>query len=98
MPAAPELIAAFDAALRQVDRAVAADMRTRTGKPAREQLDRLRTELLARRDAAVETAAVDPDWVRDAVRGVVGWAPETELTLIAALGGIARANGRGRTG
>ena len=96
MPAAPELIAALDAALRQVDRALAADMRTRAGDSARPQLEQLRTELRARRDAAAETASVDAHWLRDTVRSVAGWAPDTELTLIAALGAIARATEGGR--
>ena len=96
MPPAPELIAALNAALKQVDRALAADMRTRTGDSARSQLEQLRTELRARRDAVGDAANVDAEWLRDTVRRVAGWAPDTELALIAALGGIARANESGR--
>ena len=96
MPADPALTSAFDTALKQIDRALSADMRTRTGEPARPQLEQLRAELRAHRDRAAEAGDVDAAWVRDAVRSVVAWAPETELTLIAALGAIARANGRGR--
>jgi hypothetical protein len=95
MPVAPELTAALDTALRQVDRALAADMRTRTGSSARPQLEQLRAELRARRADADRAIAVDAEWLRETVRGVVAWAPESELTLVAALGAIARASGRG---
>ena len=97
MTSATDLITAFDAALRQVDRALAANMRTLGGEPARLQLEQLRADLHARRQAAADTGRVDPDWVRDTVRSIVAWAPATEMALIAALGQIARANGRERS-
>ena len=96
MPAALELSAAFDAALRQVERALAADMRTMTGEPARTKLEQLGADLRAQRASAVASGSADPAWVRETVRRVADWAPATELALIAALGQIARANGRGR--
>jgi len=34
---------------------------------------------------------VDPEWFKKTVRDLIEWAPETELSLVAALGRIARA-------
>jgi hypothetical protein len=90
-----DLAAAFDAALRQVERALGDDMRTLAGASARPELERLRAELHAQRGAAVAAGGADPEWVRRTVRDVVAWAPETELPLVAAIGAIARAS-RGR--
>ena len=90
-----ELTAAFDEALGQVERAIASDMRTRSGGAARPQLERLREQLLAERAAAAARRAVDRAWVGAAVRSVADWAPDHELKLIAALGAIARGGGRG---
>ena len=93
MPDRSALADAFDAALRQVDRALADDMPTLAGeRSARPELERLRADLHAQRAAALEAGAADPEWVRRTVRWVVEWAPETELPLVAALGGIARAS------
>ncbi|HET9635121.1 MAG TPA: hypothetical protein VFP26_04255 [Gemmatimonadaceae bacterium] len=39
----------------------------------------------------MQRGSVDKDWFQKTVRWVVEWAPENDLTLIAALGGIARA-------
>lgn len=85
------IAAAFDRAVDQVDRALAAGMRTGAGEPAAPELARLRTALVAEREAAVARGGVDRDWVRDTVRAVAAWTPESELSLLAALGGIARA-------
>ena len=82
------LSAAFDHALRQVDGADA--MHTADGEPAGPRLARLRDAIVAERDAALSRGQVDPAWVRDTVRDVAAWTPESELTLLAALGGIAR--------
>ena len=87
------IAAAFDHALQQVDRAIAAGMPTATGEPAAPELARLRTALVTAREAAVARGHVDRDWVRDTVRAVAAWTPESELSLLAALGGIARAGG-----
>ena len=84
--------AAFDAALKQVDQALAADLRTQGGASARAELTRLRSELESERTAALQRGAVDPEWVRRVVREVAAWTQETELSLIAALGRIARAS------
>jgi hypothetical protein len=41
-------------------------------------------------ESALERGAVDREWFQRTVRDLVEWVPETELTLIAALGRIAR--------
>ena len=87
------LAAAFDHAIAQVDRALAAGMHTGTGESATPELARLRAALLAEREAAVARGGVDREWVRDTVRAVATWTPDSELSLLAALGGIARAGG-----
>lgn len=89
-----DLAAAFDDALGQVERALAGGMATRDGGPARPQLERLRGEIEAQRHVAAAAGVPDPIWVRRTVRWVAGWAPETELSLLAALGRIARAGSR----
>lgn len=98
MPTDSELMAALDAALRAVERAIAAGLRTRTGEPARSELEQLRVELVAERQAAMgqgaAAAAVDREWIARAVRAVADWAPDDEVNLIAALGRIARAAAR----
>ena len=77
---------------RAIDRAIAgADaMHTADGEPAAPRLARLRDAIVAERVAALARGRVDPAWVRDTVRDVAAWTPESELTLLAALGGIAR--------
>lgn len=86
------LAAAFDHALRQVDRALAgADaMHTADGEPARPRLVQLRDALATERESARARGHVDPEWVRATVRDVAAWTPDSELSLLAALGGIAR--------
>lgn len=91
MTAATTLAAAFDRAIAQVDRALAAGMRTADGEPATPELARLRAALATERALAVARGTVDRDWVRDTVRAVAAWTPDSELSLLAALGGIARA-------
>ena len=39
---------------------------------------------------ALERGTIDRDWVQKTVRWVVEWMPESDLTIIAALGRIAR--------
>jgi len=87
------LAAAFDHAIAQVDRALAAELRTGAGEPAAPELARLRALLVAERAAAVARGGVDREWVRETVRAVAAWTPDSELSLLAALGGIARAGG-----
>lgn len=62
------------------------------GSSAAENLERLNSDLVAERSKALERGSVDKEWVQTTVRWLVAWVPETELTLIAALGRIARAN------
>ena len=88
------LSAAFDRALRQVDRARAARLRTAAGEPAAPRLAELRAAIVAERDATLARGRVETGWVRATVRDVAAWTPDTEVALLAALGGIARAGGR----
>ena len=82
---------AFAEALRHVERSLAAGMNAINGSSARPQLERLELELKLQRDRASERGAVDREWFQKTVRWVADWVPETEITLIAALGRIARA-------
>ncbi|HET7456512.1 MAG TPA: hypothetical protein VFJ74_02590 [Gemmatimonadaceae bacterium] len=93
MPDRHELFAALDGALRVVERAIASEMHTRDGEPARSRLERLRVELVTERQAAMAPGgggALDREWVARTVRAVAEWAPDDEVQLIAALGRIAR--------
>ena len=84
---------AIDAAVRAVDKAIANEMRAADGAPAAPRLERLRGDLLAMR---ARGAASAPE-LRAMIRDVAGWAPEDDVSLLGALGGIARAEGGGRT-
>jgi hypothetical protein len=84
-----ELGAAIDVAMHAVDRALDNDMQTSGGDPAAPHLERLRIRLVAMRDRG----SVDPDELRHMIRSVAKWAPEDDVTLLAALGAIARARG-----
>ena len=88
----PELESAIDKALTQVRRAITAGMETSDGSTAGPQLVKLERELTAQRAYASEHGSVDRDWLQSTIRGVIQWVPDEDLTLIAALGGIARAN------
>jgi hypothetical protein len=81
---------AFDSALEEVKRTKAKGMTTLAGAPAEPELDQLVTELRAERERAVECGRVDREWFQTTLKWVVGWVPESDLTLIAALGRIAR--------
>jgi hypothetical protein len=85
-----QLEVAFDAALTHVKRSIAADLKTMTGDSARPQLERLERELKAQRDQALERGTIDHKWFQQTVRWVTEWVPDTEITLIAALGRIVR--------
>ncbi len=89
MPA--ELERAFDTALAQVARLLRADVSSANGDSARPQLERLEQELRRERASAVERGTVDCEWFQKMVRWVVEWVPDSELTLVAALGAILRA-------
>jgi hypothetical protein len=79
--------AALDAALRAVDAAMAEGMRTNSGAPATEQLEKLRGGLAAMR----ERGTVDSAELRLMIRAVADWAPEMDVSLLSALGAVARA-------
>ena len=87
---AAAVAAAFDNAIRQVDRARREGMRTRGDADAASALDRLHADLVARRGDAVALGAVDAEWIGATVRAVAAWAPEHDLTLLGALGGLAK--------
>lgn len=90
MPESPGLAAAFDAAIAQTRKCLDAGMTTLSGESARSRLEILQEELESERKRAVEVGTVDREWLQKTVRALVEWVPETELTLIAALGIIAR--------
>jgi hypothetical protein len=91
VPDSPRLAAAFDAAIAQTRKCLDAGMSAINGESARSRLELLQRELERERQRAVEAGAVDREWLQKTVRALVEWVPETELTLIAALGGIVRA-------
>jgi hypothetical protein len=82
------VIETIDAALRAVDQALTSGMRTISGAPATPHLERLRDGLLAMRAGV----AVDPVELRAMIRAVADWTPELEVTLLSALGAVARAS------
>jgi hypothetical protein len=86
-----ELTSAFDAAIGQVAKCIKAQMPAIGGESAEPYLRKLEAELKTERARAVERGTVDRDWFQTTVQWLVEWVPETELTLIAALGRIARA-------
>jgi hypothetical protein len=85
-----ELEVTFNAALTHVERSLAAGLKTIDGDSARPQLEKLERELRVQRDEALKRGSVDRDWFQQTVRWVTEWVPETEITLIAALGRIVR--------
>jgi hypothetical protein len=85
-----DLESAFDEAIKQTQKCIAAGMTTIKGDDARPQLERLAEELNVERARAVERHAIDRAWVQKTVRWLVEWTPESDLTLIAAWGLIAR--------
>lgn len=91
MPTKSELESAFDAAIAQTRVRTETGMKTATGDDARPQLEKLQQELVSERKNAVATGNIDKDWLQKTVRWVADWAPDADLTLIAALGRIARA-------
>ena len=91
MSATAELEAAFDAAIAQTQTSIKARMKAVGGESAEPYLTKLKDELTLERARAATRGAVDREWFQRTVRELVEWAPETELTLIAAMGRIARA-------
>jgi hypothetical protein len=86
-----ELKSAFDAAIAQTQKSLRAGIKTIGGEPAAPYLEALQQELTLERARALERGGVDREWFQKTVRGLIEWAPETELPLVAALGRIARA-------
>jgi hypothetical protein len=89
--ASTRLLAAFDQTIAVVRRMEAVGLRTVHGASAQAQLTRLVNELSTQRAAIAGGAALDPEWAGRLVRWVAEWIPESELPLLARLGGIARA-------
>ncbi len=90
MATTAELESAFDAAIAQSRKCIKARMKAVGGELAEPYLEKLEEELKLERARALERGAVDQEWFKKTVRGLIEWVPETELTLIAALGRIAR--------
>jgi hypothetical protein len=86
-----ELEKAFDTALAQVERLIRSGLLTVEGTPARPELEELAKELRRERTNALARRSFDREWLQRTVRSVVKWLPDTELTLVAALGAIVRA-------
>ena len=89
--ASVELESAFDAAITQARKCIRAGMLAVGGEAAGPYLRKLEEELKLERARAVARGSVDREWFQKTVRWLVEWVPETELTLVAALGRIARA-------
>ena len=87
----PELDEAFQSAIGMIRNCRAAGMTCVDGSPALANLDHLEKELVDQRSRAMERGSIDREWFQKTVRWLVEWVPETEMTLIAALGRIARA-------
>jgi len=85
-----ELESAFDAAITQTRECLKASMTTSSGNTATSQLKKLEEELTFERARVIERGSVDREWFQRTLRGLIDWLPETELTLIAALGRIVR--------
>jgi hypothetical protein len=85
-----ELESAFDAAIAQAQKSIKAGMKAIGGEPAGPYLEKLEEDLKLERARALTRGAVDREWFQKTVRGLIEWVPETELTLIATLGRIAR--------
>ena len=95
MATTAELESAFDAAIAQTRKSFKDGMKTIGGESAAPYLEKLREELTLERTRALERGSVDGEWFQKTVRGLIEWAPETELSLVAALGRIARAAPKG---
>jgi hypothetical protein len=84
------LEAAIENALGAIDRARASGMRTSSGESADAKLDRLRADLVLEAAALREAGSVNADRIRAMIRSVADWAPESDVSLLSALGAIAR--------
>jgi hypothetical protein len=81
---------AFDAAIEQVQRAISAGLTADDGRSITDKLGQLEFRLRNERASAIERRGVDREWVQKTIRWVVEWVPESDLTILAALGRIAR--------
>lgn len=86
-----ELYEAFEAAIAATRGERSARMTCSDGSSAEMNLDQLEKELIAERDRTMERGTIDKEWFQRTIRWLVDWVPENELSLIAALGAIARA-------
>lgn len=91
MATTAELESAFDAAITQARKCIKAGMTAVGGEAAGPYLRKLEQELKLERARALARGAADREWLQKTLRWLVEWVPETELTLVAALGRIARA-------
>ena len=91
MAKASDLESAFDAAITAAGKCAKAGMTAVGGGCATAHLKKLEDELKLERARALARGSVDTEWFQKTVRWLIEWIPETELTLIAALGRIARA-------
>ena len=87
----PYLDEAFQRAIEVARNCRAAGMTCIDGSSAVANLDRLERDLVDERSRALERGSVNKDWFQKTLRWLVEWVPETDTTLIAALGRIARA-------
>lgn len=85
-----ELGAAFDAAIDEVKRTGGKGITTLAGTPGVTEVNQLVTELQAERGRALDRGYVDREWFQKTLKWVVSWLPESDLTVIAALGRIVR--------
>jgi len=90
MASSEDLETAFDAAIDQVQRAISAGLAGDDGRLVTDKLGQLEFRLRTERASAIERQMVDREWIQKTVRWVVEWAPESDLTILAALGRIAR--------
>jgi len=85
-----ELETAINLAIEQTRKGLAAGMTTINGDDARPQLEQLASELELLRDRTRKDGTVEREWIQKTVRWLVEWVPDSDLTLIAAIGRIAR--------
>lgn len=85
-----ELESAFDEAVWQTRKALSGGSTNIDAEEARPKLEALVAELLLERDRAIQRGSVDREWIQKTVRWMVEWVPDSDLTLIAAIGRIAR--------
>jgi len=90
MATAAEIESVFDEALRLTNKALSGALETIDVEEARPKLEALAAELLVERDRAIQRGSIDREWIQKTVRWMVEWVPDSDLTLIAAIGRIAR--------